>query len=154
VRDLVNHLCEGANWFGLSMAAGKAPDPDPTHGVDYAAGDVLDSFDVGVKGSLAAFGAPGALDRLVELPFGTMPGGVFLQIATSDVFTHAWDLAKATGQPTDLDAALAESLLAAAMIPDEMRGDDASGAPFGQATEAPAGAHAADRLAAYMGRIV
>jgi len=55
VRDLVNHMCEGANGVGLSVDAGKAPDPDPTHGVDYAAGDVLVSYDTGTKATVAAF---------------------------------------------------------------------------------------------------
>jgi uncharacterized protein (TIGR03086 family) len=154
VRDLVNHMCEGANWVGLCVDAGKAPDPDPTHGVDYAAGDVLAFYDTGVKGTVAAFEAAG--DKPVELPFGTLPATVFMGIATTDHFTHAWDLATATGQDADLDPALADRLLEGAklVIADAFRGPEVSGAPFGSEQQAPAGSSAAARLAAFLGRSV
>ncbi len=72
---------------------------------------------------------------------------------TIDTFTHGWDLAKATGQSTDLDPEVAAQLLqfAQAFLSDAMRGPDGS-APFGAAVEAPAGAGAADQLAAFLGR--
>ena len=67
-------------------------------------------------------------------------------------FTHGWDLAKATGQSTDLDPALAEQILevAAMIVPDQFRGPEPM--PFGPAVEPPAGAPVADRLAAFFGR--
>ena len=106
VRDVANHVVEGANWFGLCVNGRAAPDPDPTHGVDYASGDLLASFDEGVAGTLAAFRSPGALEELITLPFGELPGAVFLTIATDDVFVHGWDLARATGQDVTFDSAL------------------------------------------------
>ena len=48
----------------------------------------------------------------MQLPFAELPGGVYVNIATTDTFTHGWDLAKATGQSTDLDPELATQLLA------------------------------------------
>ena len=62
--------------------------------------------------------------------------------------------AKATGQPTDLEPELATQLLATvgSFLPDEARGEDSSGAPFGPKQEAPEGASEADRLAAFLGR--
>lgn len=154
VRALVNHIAEGANWFALCVNAGEAPDPDPTHGFDYAAGDLLASYDSGVAASLAAFGAPGAQERMVKLPFGELPGAVFMGIATNDIFAHGWDVARATGQPSDLDPDLATQLLelAQGFISEEFRGPDDSGAPFGPATVAPPSAPAADNLAAFLGR--
>ena len=155
VRGVVNHIVEGANWFALCVNEGAAPDPDPTHGVDYAAGDVLASYDQGVAATLAAFGAPGAQERIIKLPFGELPGAVFMGIATNDVFTHGWDLAKATGQPTDLDPAMAEDLHAQVkgFVNDALRGPDGE-APFGPEVEAPPSASAADKLAAFLGRTV
>jgi uncharacterized protein (TIGR03086 family) len=154
VRDLVNHLCEGANWVGLCVDAGKAPDPDPTHGVDYAAGDLLASYDVGVSGTVAAFEAAG--DKQVELPFGTLPATVVIGIATTDQFTHAWDLATATGQDANLDPELANRLLEGAklVMADAFRGPEGSGMPFGAQQPAPAGANPATQLAAFLGRAV
>jgi uncharacterized protein (TIGR03086 family) len=156
VRELVNHIAEGANWFALCVEGGAAPDPDPTHGVDYAAGDLLASYDKGVEASLAAFGAPGAQERIIKLPFGELPGAAFMGIATNDVFVHGWDLAKATGQPSDLDPEVAGQLLGMVQgfVGDELRGPDGSGLPFGPTREAPASAGAADQLAAFLGREV
>jgi hypothetical protein len=79
-----------------------------------------------------------------------------MAIATNDVFTHAWDLAKATGQSTDLDPQFAAQLTEGArlFVTDEIRGPDGSGAPFGPEQPAPAGASAADIHAAFLGRSV
>ena len=50
---------------------------------------------------MTAFEAPGAMDKIVALPFGQMPAGVALNIAIFDVATHAVDLA-ARDRPTRL----------------------------------------------------
>lgn len=49
---------------------------------------------------------------MFKLPFGEIPGQIFIGMRTSDVLTHAWDLAVATNQPTDLDPELAAEQLA------------------------------------------
>ena len=149
VRDLVNHIVGGARLFGEAAETGTADGSDAT---DYCAGDLLATFDAAVSRAVAAFGAPGTQEKILKLPFGEFPGSAFMQLATSDTFTHGWDLAKATGQSTDLDPELAEQLLAAGGIPDAFRGDEPM--PFGAQQEAPAGATAADRYAAYLGRKV
>ena len=156
VKELVNHMVHGSHWFGRSVEAGKAADLSDMDGTDMASIDFVASFDEGAKGSVAAFGAPGALDKMVELPFGTLPVGAFLGLATTDIFVHAWDLARATGQDSNLDPALAAQLLtgAKAAIPDAFRGPDGSGAPFGPQQAVPAGATPADELAAFLGRAV
>ena len=75
-------------------------------------------------------------------------------LAAVDQFTHAWDLAKATGQSADLNPALAEQLLAAAqaMVSPEFRGPE--GAPFGLEVDVDPTACAADRLAGFLGRTI
>lgn len=127
-------------------------DDDGSSVPDFASGDYLAAYDEGVKASVAAFGADGAMEKMIKLPFGTFPGAAFLGLATTDAFTHGWDLAQATGQSTDLAPDLAAALLdgAKASIPDEFRGPE--GAPFGPKQEAPKGATAADELAAFLGR--
>jgi len=153
VRDVVNHIMEELNWFALCVNDGAAPDPDPTRGVDYSAGDVLASYDEGVRASLAAFGASGAQERLLKLPFGEMPGAAFMGIAMNEVFTHGWDLAKSTGQPTDLDPEMATQLtmIMQGFVSDAWRGANDK-APFGSAVQAMASASPADKLAAFLGR--
>lgn len=149
VHDLINHIVGGAHWFGATTEAGESATPSER---DWTEGDMVASFDQGVARAVAAFGAPGAQEKIVKLPFGEFPGSVYMALATTDTFTHGWDLAKATGQSTDLDAELAGQLLQAAaqLVPDQFRGDEPM--PFGPKVEPPAGAAAADRLAAFMGR--
>ena len=155
VRRLINHLVGGAHWFEITTNAGASPEVDDTEDTDYAAGDFAAAYDAATAGALAAFGAEGALDRMIALPFGTFPGSAFMGLATVDHFTHAWDLARATGQPTDLAPAMAEQLLSAArgMISDDFRGPDGV-APFGPEVTAGDAACPADRLAAFLGRTV
>lgn len=156
VRRLLSHYVGASYWFAASVNAGVSPEGDATEATDYTQGDLLAAYDAGIKAAVEAFGAPGAQERIVKLPFGEMPGAVFMGIATNDVFTHAWDLAKATGQPTDLDPEFAAQLTEAAklFVVDAIRGPDSSGAPFGPEQPAPAGASAADRHAAFLGRTV
>lgn len=151
VRALVNHIVGGSHWFAATVEAGVSPEEGEA--IDFAADDFVAAFDQGVKASVAAFGAPGALDKTLKLPFGEFPGAAFLGLATTDTFAHGWDLAKATGQSTDLAPELAAQLLhgAKTSIPDQFRGPDGK-APFGPAIEAPESATAADRLAAFLGR--
>jgi uncharacterized protein (TIGR03086 family) len=152
VRALINHLVGGTRYFAESVNTGTHPEREP---VDYTAGDLVASYDDGVAQAVAAFAAPGALERMITLPFGTLPASVFIGIASTDAFGHGWDLARATGQSTDLDSDLAAELLerARASLPETFRGPDGR-APFGPIVEAPASAAAADHLAAFLGRAV
>ena len=79
-----------------------------------------------------------------------MPGQVVAGINLFDTFTHAWDLAKATGQSTELDPEVAGAALEAAkmVVSEEVRGS----AGFAQAVDAGAGAPTGDQLVAFLGR--
>jgi len=105
VGQLVNHLI-GANYFFVAMLGGEAPGG----GGDFSAGAYRGAFDEASAASLAKFGEPGAFDKTINLPWGAIPGNAFFGLATTDLFQHSWDLAKATGQSTDLDRELAEQL--------------------------------------------
>lgn len=156
VRRLITHYVGASHWFAQCVNDGVAPEDDTTESTDYTQGDLLAAYDDGIKAAVAAFGAPGAQERIVKLPFGEMPGAFFMAVATNDVFTHAWDLAKATGQSTDLDPQMAAELNDAArmFVQDAFRGPEGSGAPFGPEQPAPEGASAADKHAAFLGRTV
>lgn len=149
VHQLINHMVV-APRFGISaLQTGDAQGDD----TDYAAGDYLVAYDETVSRALDAFSQPGALQKMVKLPFAEVPGAFLMTMVITDQFTHGWDLAKATGQSTELDPELAAQLISQAAIPDEFRGED-SEAPFGPARPAPAGATEADKLAAHLGRHV
>ncbi len=151
VRELVNHIVGGTTYFAVTAETGEAPSEGDAP--DFCEGDFVTEFNKGAARAVKAFEAPDAMDKTMKLPFGDLPGGVFINIATIDTFTHGWDLAKATGQSTDLDPGLAMQLLAIAegFLPDDLRGAEGQ-APFGPKVEVPSGACPADRLAAFLGR--
>jgi len=150
VSGLINHIV-GAQYFFTSAVQGAPPDTSET---DYSAGDFVATFDAASQDTIAAFNGDGVMEKMLTLPFGQMPGAAFIGIATTDTFTHAWDLAKATGQNTDLNPALAAQLLEASklFIQPAFRSDE--GTVFGPEQTAPAGACNADQLAAFLGRTV
>lgn len=153
VRELINHVVGGSFFYAAAIDTGEfgSDGPPPP---DFASGDFVAAYADGGAKMVAGFRAPDAPTRHVSVPFGEFSGADFLRIAITDTLTHAWDLAKATGQPTDLDPDLATRVLADApdLIPDAWRGNDPL--PFKPARQAPDGATAADRLAAFLGRTV
>jgi uncharacterized protein (TIGR03086 family) len=149
VSDLINHIV-GGQYFFAGGVLGEAPASE----TDFAAGDFLAEFDTGAQKCVAAFNGDGAMEKMLTLPFGQMPGSAFVGLAATDTFTHGWDLAKATGQDTDLAPALATGLLAGARQAIQPAFRSADGAVFGLEQTAPAGASNADQLAAFLGRTV
>ena len=154
VRALVNHVIGSTRWFAETVTTGVAP--DSSHGEyqpDVTDGDIVAAYDTGIAAAISAFRSPGAMEKVLKLPFGEMPGSAFAMMATADQFQHAWDLARATGQPTDLDPDIAAQLLqfATAAIPDAFRGPDGV-APFGPVVDATTAAATSDKLAGFLGR--
>jgi uncharacterized protein (TIGR03086 family) len=151
VKDVVNHVVGGAGFF--AELAEKGAVTDRGDDADCTAADFAAAFRREAERLVAAFRAPEAMTKPMKMPFGELPGSVCVWIAAGDIFTHGWDLAKATGQPTDLEPDVAVRLLAQIepILPDDMRGPDTEAA-FGPRVEIPNSAPAADRLAAFEGR--
>jgi uncharacterized protein (TIGR03086 family) len=150
VKELVNHLVNAPFWFAAVVEHGDTPAGFETP--DRTDGDISAAFAEGTQRAIAAFGAPGAQEKTVTLPWGQMPAGMFMNIAAQDIFVHGWDVARAIGDSAAFDEELAESFLVGAqMLPDTFRGPDGQ-APFGVIVEAPDSAPASDRLAAALGR--
>jgi uncharacterized protein (TIGR03086 family) len=152
VRDVMNHMVGGAEMFGLCVRDGEVPDAKlgelmtgDNLGADYKA-----SFTRAMAGAEEAFQIPGAMDRMVKLPFGEVPAGMAVNIAIFDVTIHAWDLAKATGQSTDLDP---EVLAVAYQVAQGLLSDDMrNSGVFGPEVSVPEDAPMASRLAGLAGR--
>ncbi len=150
VSDLINHLV-GAQYFFVAGCTGEPM----SHGeTDFAAGDFVAAFDEGAQRAVAAFSADGVMEKTLTLPFGEMPGAAFIHLAATDTFQHGWDLAKATGQSTDLAPELAAQLLAASRMAMSPALRSPEGTIFGLEQPAPANASNADQLAAFLGRTV
>lgn len=146
VRAVVNHLAHGnakvAFWAGMGP-----PAPDG----DYLGASPASAFVSSVAAARAVLASPGLFSRKVTTPLGEVPGVFLVHMRVNEYLAHGWDLADATGAPTDLLPDLAEAALA------QWRSRFGSaprqpGGPFGPELEAPPQATAADRLAAFLGR--
>ncbi len=155
VRDVINHVVGWTHQFGAVALNGQASDQSLLE-QDYASGDFNGSFAAAGAQLIGAFQAEGALTKPMSLMGGEMPGGFIMGIATTDIFTHGWDIARSIGEPTgELDQALAGRLLEQAQknISDQMRGEEGT-AFFGPRVVVPESAPAADQLAGFLGRHV
>lgn len=92
-----------------------------------------------------------ALERMVTVPWGTVPGRAALFGYIQEVTIHGWDLAKATGRPTELDSELGAAVLGMVkqFIPAQPRG---APVPFGPVIEVPPTAGVYAQLAGWLGR--
>ena len=151
VRDILNHITGGSIMFAECVEQGSIPDErlGELIGGDNLGDDPKGAFRAATEQATQAFEAPGALEKSVTLPFGTMPAGVAMQIAIFDLMTHACDIAKATGQEVK-DVGLLETALATGqqMIGPDMRGTGL----FNEAVECSADASPMDKLLAFAGR--
>lgn len=98
VRDLVNHLTAEQLWVPSLVRDGESV---ASVGTAFD-GDVLGSdpaavWDSAAEGARAAFAAPGALDRTIELSYGPAPAAHYLGQMITDLVVHAWDLARGIG---------------------------------------------------------
>ena len=153
VRDVVNHIAGNGYWFEAIASTGMAPERPDNAAPDVTGGDYLGSFTDGARRAIAAFSAPGALDKALALPWAEMPASLFIMMASTDQFVHGWDLAITTGQSADLDEELAGRFLDfyRPALPDAFRGPDPQ-APFGRAVTVPASAGVVAQLVAFLGR--
>jgi uncharacterized protein (TIGR03086 family) len=151
VRDLINHLTGGATMFAVSAEQGSVPDDmlPQLMGGDCLGDDFRASFRTASDRAVAAFAAPGLMDKTLKLPFGEMPAPAALAIAAVDVATHTADLAKATNQAPG-DESMYEDALA--LAPSVVQPEFRMPGVFGAEQQAPAGAVASDRLLAFAGR--
>jgi uncharacterized protein (TIGR03086 family) len=148
VRALVSHMAGQDLRNFLVAARGESADwqaPADEIGDDWAA-----AFRDRAESLRAAWRAAD-LDRLVAGPGGEAPLRFRADQQVTELAVHDWDLAKATGQPAELDQALADHGLnwSRQMLRPEFRGPDKA---FGVEVPVPDDAPAYDRLAGWFGR--
>jgi uncharacterized protein (TIGR03086 family) len=152
MRALLNHFVGGAGMFAAAFNGEDVQIESDGPGPDLVGDDPLGAWHAGIAAFNSAVDEPGAVDRMIALPFGTMPGGVVLEILKFDLTVHCWDVAKATGQtfePPDDVVAHADAV-ARQMLTPEMRG----GGAFGPEVTPPGDATPIERLVAFTGRSV
>ncbi|MFB9690579.1 TIGR03086 family metal-binding protein [Amycolatopsis plumensis] len=106
VRALVNHMTRG-NLNYVGMLRGVAREEFLARRDEDALGDdPVTAFTDSVRACAAAFTEGGALDRVVDYPFGQLTGRQALAVRTADSTVHTWDLARALGADETLDPGL------------------------------------------------
>ena len=143
-RDVVRHLTE---WIPAFFGA---------QGVEFPPGPSVDDDPVGawetVQTTIArALADPTLAAKPVETPFTTQSLAETVDmIVTGDVFTHTWDLARATGQSETLDPDQLQRMIAGlAEMPEEVL---RAGGMFGPRIDVGADADDQTRFLAYVGR--
>lgn len=151
VRSVLNHILLG----DLILIAVIKQLPPPDRSVDYLGDDPRAAIRHGLADFRALIREPGMLERQFtasrgQLARGELTGTYLLEHRVADLTAHLWDLARATGQPTDFDPQLNKVVLAHYV--GRLEGADRTNMPVGEAQQVPENATAADRLAAYLGR--
>jgi uncharacterized protein (TIGR03086 family) len=150
VRALVNHVTDEVHQFGVVTAGGKRDHL----GLDVIGDDWVDAYRAEADELLEVWRRPGILERPQHLSVGTFPSSWALGQQITELTVHAWDIAKATGQSTDLDPELGHLALdwAAENLRPEFRGDETDGYQIGPEVPIDPGAPLYLRLAAIGGR--
>jgi uncharacterized protein (TIGR03086 family) len=142
VQDLLDHLTGGTAYL-RDAVTGIASEP--------IVGATAQDYRAGREACIAGLRDRAARERMCTSPLGfewtvlEATAGTFM-----DTLVHAWDLASATGQPTDLDAALVDACIA--MFLPEMPQRGRAAGLVGPAVSVPADAGPQERLLGAMGR--
>jgi uncharacterized protein (TIGR03086 family) len=97
--------------------------------------------------SRQAWQAPGVMDRTFALPIGTLPAPAVASTTALEAVVHGWDISQASGEASEIPAALAVRMLefARQAVVDANRGEYF-------AADLDLGETPSDRLVAFLGR--
>jgi uncharacterized protein (TIGR03086 family) len=149
VRALLGHVVGGNRVF--AAAAAGVPLEQARRALDDPLGtDPVVAYAESAAEVVAAFRAPGVLERPMTIPFGTVSGTVALSLRIVDTLVHGWDLARATGRTVSFPDDVVEQSIAFSreFLPQVPAGRT----PFGSPHEVAADAPPLDRLVALLGR--
>jgi uncharacterized protein (TIGR03086 family) len=144
-RDVVRHMVE---WMPAFLASAGGPALVVTAEVDSDPAGAWAQLRDGLQGMLDDPAIAGS--ELSHPQAGTHSFGAGIdRFFTNDVFMHTWDLARATGQPEQLDEAMAAEVLAGMEPIDEMLRQSGQ---YGARVPVPDDADAQTRLLGFIGR--
>ena len=143
VAELVDHAIGAQRMVPKALGA--------TGDIDATGDDQVQVWGTVRRAADDALSTPGALDRVVTLPFGEMPATDGFGFPLGDLLVHSWDLARAVGADDRLPPEACTVVLAKLEPIDELLR-----APgfFGPKLEPAPGADVQDRLLAFVGRQV
>ncbi len=166
VRTLAGHLLAVAQRV-RNVGRGESPFSVPEVVEGVADDGWVEAWDETGAAITDAWADDATLERMIELPWATMPGSATLLMWTNELSVHSWDLATATGQSPAWDTDALEAAFAAIRIglPAEGRMESFEAArrnmpegmgdftpPFAAAVDIPDDAPLIDRLVAWNGR--
>lgn len=150
VRGVVNHIISGSIWTN-TIGSGNGSDwPEGDH---IGSDEPWRAHQAQHDAMLQVFDDPEAWNQTMQGPFGELPAGEVLSFREGELLHHSWDIAKATGQSTDIAPAASEAMLAGMRVAFgeyDRTGWDTYKPELLVADDAPA----MDRLAAFLGKPV
>jgi uncharacterized protein (TIGR03086 family) len=149
VRALVNHLVVEQLWVPELLAGRTVAEVGDRLDGDQLGDDPVATWDRSSADAVAAFAAPGALEREVHLSYGDVPAADYCGEMTMDATVHAWDLARGIGADDRLDPELVQRSLD--LVEPRAAELEASGL-FAEPVPVPADADPQTRLLAQLGR--
>jgi uncharacterized protein (TIGR03086 family) len=152
VRALLAHVVGGNRVFAAARRGASLEEARQQLAGDPLGPDPVAAYGQAVEAVAAAFREPGALERPMTVPFGTVPGDVALHLRIVEALVHGWDLAMATGRTVSYPDDVVEQEIAFSTeflprVPPDRQ-------PFGPSRPVAAGAPPLDRLVALLGRDV
>jgi uncharacterized protein (TIGR03086 family) len=105
VRGMLQHVISGNYWVAPLVEGKTIADVGDTLDREFFPDEYADSATLADD----AFSSPGAMEKPVAVSYGPVPGAVYAGHRFIDVLIHGWDLAKATGQDTRLNAELVDA---------------------------------------------
>lgn len=149
VRELLNHVVGGNLWVKPLVDGRTIADVGDELDGDQLGDDHVAAYERSAAQAAASFSADGAMDAMVAVSYGPVPGSMYCGHRFIDVLIHGWDLAKGTGQDTTLDPALVAACWT--VVEPELSILEGSGM-FGTAQPVPDDADPATKLLAALGR--
>jgi uncharacterized protein (TIGR03086 family) len=147
LATLIGHLIGGVAGFA-DVGEGKPLRFDADRSV--TAETAWREFRHAADRLLAAFGAPGMLERSFAMPWGDTTGQQLVGFELIELVVHGWDISRSLGQATPFDDDLVEAALAGARlwVDDTVRTPQMFGPEVSVAADAPV----IDRLVGFLGR--
>jgi uncharacterized protein (TIGR03086 family) len=103
VRELVAHLVYENLWTPELFAGKTIAEVGERFDGDRLGEDPVGAWRRAQGPAITAVGAPGAMEREVELSFGRVPGAEYAAQLFADHLIHEWDLATAIGEDPTLE---------------------------------------------------